>query len=518
MELINQLVDRRMEETPNKTYLFTKHEEITYKDLYQTVNRLAVSLKSFGVEKGDRVGLYLNNSPNFLYSWFALNRLGAIMVPINTSLLSKETLYILQDSQVKGIISEESAIPAIINPILSQCSSIEFSINVGDKEFDGWHSISNLLENDGVIDTVVLEETNLASILYTSGTTGNPKGVMCPTRYYYYLAKGFVDTLLLKENDRLMTCLPLFHMNAQVITVTASLLSGASVILLEGFSASSFWKDVAHFKPTVFYYLGSILPILMKLPVTEEEKMSTLRVAVGAQADASKLEQYETRWNLKMIELYGMTEGGGTINPLNARKPGSCGKAYSNHELRIVNEQDEFLPANTAGEIVFRGPSLTLGYWNNKEETDKAYRNGWMHSGDIGYMDEEGYLYFLDRKKDIIRRSGENISPAEVEKVLMAHPSIVEAACIAVPDEIRNEEVKAYLVVKEGELVRPEEIIEWCENNLAKFKIPKYIEFRSQLPKTKTLKIQKNILKQEKADLRIGAWDSTLKRIYSKER
>lgn len=176
----------------------------------------------------------------------------------------------------------------------------------------------------------------------------------------------------------------------------------------------------------------------------------------------------------------------------------------------MVDEHDQDKPVGEVGEIIFRGPSLTLGYWNNPEATAEAYRNGWMHSGDLGYFDADGYLYFVDRKKDIIRRSGENISSAEVEKVLMSHPKIVEAAAIPVPDAVRDEEVKVYIVLKEGETpetVPPTEIIQWCESQLARFKVPRYIEYREALPKTLTQKIQKTVLKKEKEDLTKGSWD-----------
>lgn len=506
MYQINQLLDYHASHTPNKEYLFTSSETLTYKDLYERVNALTYSLYSIGITKGDRVALYLRNKPEFLYTWFALNRIGAIMVPINTSLKKKEVSFILNDSEVVGLIGEDDAIKEVLNPAVSECQSIIFTITTGASQ-NGWISMESLLEKTSYLDCEIPDENDLSSILYTSGTTGNPKGVMCPHRYYFHLAKAAVEAVKFNETDRLLTYLPLFHMNAQILTVTASLVSGSSIVLLDKFQPNLFWQEIDKFKATVFFYLGSILPLLSKLTVSEEEKHNTLRLAVGAQANPKKIEEYETRWGLEMIELFGMTEGAGTINRVGNRKIGSCGKTFENHKVMIVDELGTPQLPLKSGEIIFTGPSLTLGYWNNVKETQKAYRNGWMYSGDIGYMDSDGYLYFLDRKKDIIRRNGENISSAEIEQVLLSHPEILEVAAIPIPDDDRGEEIKVFIVTNPRVQIKPEKIIQWCETTMAKFKIPRYIEFRDSLPKTATQKIQKSILKKEYSDVSINTWD-----------
>lgn len=503
---LNQLLDRHAKHVPDKAYLFTNNDRLTYRDVHACVNALAISFCSLGIQKGDRIALYLRNRPEFVYAWFALNRIGAVMVPINTTLIEKEVSYILNDSAVIGVIGEDQDIEHILDPAIAQCDSIRLCITTGIAR-NGWMSMDSLLENGGSFRYDIPNDEDLASILYTSGTTGNPKGVMCPHRYYIHLAQSAKKALELSEKDRLLTCLPLFHMNAQVLTVTTSLLSESSIVLLDKFQPTTFWQQVADYRATVFYYLGSILPLLSKLPETEEEMKNTLRLAVGAQADPERIVEYETRWKLEMIELFGMTEGGGTVNHVGNRRVGSSGIAFENHEIMIVDEMGNPLPAQQAGEIIFTGPSLTLGYWNNIAETQKAYRDGWMYSGDIGYMDEDGFLYFLDRKKDIIRRNGENISSAEIERVLMAHPKIMEVAAISVPDDLRGEEVKVYVVVKTGERIQAEEIIEWCEPVMAKYKIPRFIEFRASLPKTATQKIQKSVLKNEISDSSSTVWD-----------
>lgn len=503
---INTILDDRAQEFPEKVYLYAGDSQITYKQLHQRVNRIAASLLELGVEKGDRIALYLRNTPNFIYSWFAINRIGAAIVPINTSLLANETAYILNDSEVKGIIAESDVMESVIFPALEKSPNVKIVISTSEKTLNEEISLSELYENPGGVDYTSYDEDNLVSILYTSGTTGNPKGVMCHHPYYYYLGTALNKSLEVKEDDRLLTCLPLFHMNAQTLATMGSLISNASLILLDGFRASTFWEESNKYDATIFFYLGSILPVLLKQPMTEEEENNQLRIMTGAQASVKKFDEFEKRWNVKLIELYGMTEGGGAINNIKSRKVGSCGKSFINHELKVVDENDNELPSGLIGEIIFKGPSLSLGYWNDEEKTNKSYRNGWMHSEDMGYMDEDGFLFFVDRKKDIIRRSGENISSAEIEGILMTHPAIVEVAAIPVPDDIRDEEIKVFIVLKDKmQSTTPESIITWCEDKLAKFKIPRYIAFRESLPKTETQKIKKSSLIKE-TEQSIG-WD-----------
>lgn len=496
---INSSLDKNAEEVPNKTYLFAGDEEISYEEMYVKVNHIASSMLEIGIKKGDKVALYLRNTPNFIYAWFALNRIGAVMVPINTSFLVNETTYILNNSQAIGVIAEEQVLEPIILPAVKNSSNINFIISTGEETRNNIISLQELYEVPGYVNYNG-EENELASLLYTSGTTGNPKGVMCAHKYYKYAGQGVQKALNLQREDRLLTSLPLFHMNAQTLATSGSLSSQSSLVLLDKFSASTFWEDITKYGASIFFYLGSILPVLLKQSVTESEKNNKVRIAVGAQANPNKFEEYEKRWNLKMIELYGMTEGIGTINPLDARKVGSCGKSFADHHVKLVDEQQQEVKCGEVGEIALTGPSLTLGYFQDEEKTKETYRDGWVLTGDMGYMDNEGYLFFVDRKKDIIRRSGENISSAEIESTLMAHPSIIEAAAIPVPDEVRDEEVKVFVVPKkeeEASSLTSAEIIAWCEDKLANFKIPRYIEFRDYLPKTETQKVMKSKLIEE---------------------
>lgn len=511
---INELIQKWAGERPQKVFLYFEEQEINYQQLLLRVNSVANYFLSLGVQKGDRIGLYLRNCPEFLYAWFALNKIGAVMVPINPVLKVEETVYILTDSGSTGVITEQDCLEPVIIPAAQKSPSVKWIAAKGDFKREGVLSFSEFLKGDIDLETTSWDDDEMAAIIYTSGTTGNPKGVMCPHRYYSQIGESFAARLDLTEKDRLLTLLPVFHNNAQVTTTMCTLNKGATAILLDGFHPKEFWKVVSKYEATVFNYLGSMLPILMKMPITREEQEHKVRLAVGAQADPNLFETYEKRWGVTMIEIYGMTEIGGFCNPVKGRRIGSVGLPLGDNRVKIVDDQGLELPANENGEIIITGSSITLGYWKNPEETAKTYRDGWIYSGDIGYLDEDGFLYFVGRKKDIIRRSGENISAVEVENVVMSHPKIVEAAAIPVPDPVRDEEVKVYVVLKEGETpdsVPPEEIIDWCEKKLAKFKVPRYIEYRGELPKTETQKIAKAALRQEKTDHTVGAWDRLAK-------
>ncbi len=506
----NELLNKWNQQKPNDVYLYFEDQEITFKQLLDRVNSTAVKLIDLGIKPGERVALFLFNSPEFIYAWFAINKIGAVMVPINTGFKKNETEFILQNSGCKGIIADELVLDDVVIPASGNSPLIEWIAVRGHSSVTNILSFEDFFSGNNTIETIRWPDENLAAILYTSGTTGKPKGVMCPYSYYSSIAEAASTWLSFKPDDRFLTILPLFHMNAQTTSTMGSLNLGASLILLNGFNPATFWQTMKKYKATIFNYLGLMLPFLVSLPVTAEEKDNPVRYAIGAQADPNQIDALEKRWDLSIIELFGMTEIGGTCNPIEGKKLGSCGLPMTGHTVRIVDENGEQLPTGEIGEITVSGSSITLGYWRNEEETNKTYRDGFVFTGDVGYLDEDGFLFFVGRRKDIIRRSGENIASAEVENVVMAHPKVVEAAALPVPDPVRDEEVKIYVVLKQGETpetLPPEEIVSWCQDQLAKFKIPRYIEYIDQLPKTNTQKVRKIELIEAKTDLTIGAWD-----------
>jgi carnitine-CoA ligase len=312
-----------------------------------------------------------------------------------------------------------------------------------------------------------------------------------------------------KPDDRLFTCLPFFHANAQGYSTMGALTAGASLIVVERFSASKFWEQIRDYKATVFNYIGAMLTILSKQPESEKDRDHCVRAAYGTPALDRKFQDYmEKRFGITFVSGYGLTECGlCIIQPLyGLRKEKSMGLpkqipgAGFVNEIRIVDDNDEEVPRGTVGEIVIKNPAVMKGYYKDAELTKKTMRSGWLHTGDQGWMDEDGYFYFADRKKDVIRRRGENVSSMEVESVINAHPKVLESAVIGVPSDLYDDDVKAYLILKPGETLDPIEIVQWCKERLAYFKVPRYVEFRAEFPKTPTHRVQKYKLKEEKQD------------------
>jgi len=324
-------------------------------------------------------------------------------------------------------------------------------------------------------------------------------------------------------------------MNAQSLTAMGGLFSGAGIALVDRFHPSTWWDDIEKYRVTFFHYLGVIPAILYSMPETNHDARPRKVYGIGAGVPKDIHAAFEKRFNVELLELYGSTEGGGggvymTGRKLGDRKVGtaSFGRPVPGIEGKIVDDDDKEVPHGENGELVTRAKDQAnprkgymLGYLKDPEATEKVWKNGWFHTGDFCRQDDEGYFYFVDRKKDMIRRSGENISASEVESAILLHPGIAEVAAVPVPDSKRIEEVKVYLVEKPGAKVTPEEIIRWCEERLAYFKIPRYIQFSDSLPKTPTGKIKKKELK-ENTDQTEGAWDRPkhmkLKRELEKEK
>jgi len=390
-------------------------------------------------------------------------------------------------------------------------TALIFDLAGGKVEVEGAQSLSRLLEgvSSEAVEGEPLKGGDPLIITYTSGTTGWPKAVLNPHRAYIAAAMDLRDYVGLKPEDIIYTCLPLYHANPQVYCVLAALVTGGSIALAEKFSASRFWQDIRTYQATAFSYVGAVLPILLNQPEREEEKNSPAKKCFGGGAPKEVHEAVSRRFGLQVCELYGMSETGtwNTINRPGKIKPGSVGQVRESFEVKIFDDQDEEVPPGKVGEFAIRPKKPFImfnGYYRMPEETLKDFGNLWFHTGDLGKVDGEGYFYFCGRKKESIRRGGENITPYEIEKILMDHPAVAEAAAVGVPDPILGEEIKAYLVLRAGQRVEPWELIATCEERLPKFMIPRYLEFVSSLPKTASEKVQKVSLKSRGIG---SAWD-----------
>jgi crotonobetaine/carnitine-CoA ligase len=504
---IRHFLESKVLRHPDKIYLFFEDQQWTYQQFDARVNQAANGFLELGIRKGDRVCLMLPNSPEFLYAWLGLNKIGGIMVPINTVFKVPETQYIVDHCEAKGIIAYPETLD-VASSVREKSSTLRWIAIVGKGSKGESVELLPLWDRSSTsLVDVKLEDQDIASIIYTSGTTGPPKGVMHTNQTYILCGEAMTVRAALSSEDRLMVILPFFHANAQFYSTMGSLAVGASLIVIPRFSANQFWHQVKRYGATQFNFIGAIGRILVARPPEEFEPDHSIRVANGGPVPSDVYQALTERFKIPhVIDGYGLTECPAVCqNPIDGiKKIGSMGLPAKHSsikftEMKIVDDDDHELPIGKVGELLLRSPVLMKGYFKAPEQTSEALRGGWFHTGDYCYRDEDGYFFFVDRKKDIVRRKGENISSVEVEMVINTHPKVSESAVVAVPSSLSEDEVKAFVVLKEGQDLAPEEMINWCMERLADFKVPRYLEYKKSLPKTPSSRIEKYLLKQETA-------------------
>lgn len=505
--VIHKILEDKSRRYANRTALRFRSGDISYEGWNSMVNRAANGLRALGIKQGDKVAMMMPNCPEFLFLWFGLNRIGAVNVPINIAQRGEGLVWQITDADCLAIIADAAYLPHL-HAVSDRLGGVRHVVvSASDQQpVIGWPGIEALT----IEDLLCAPETtpdcaarfnDLSTILYTSGTTGRAKGVMIGHNYWYEVWAGCVQACRYTEDDVLYTGLPLFHSSAKGTTVGPALLADAQSVIVERFSASKMMDDCRHFGATEAKYIGGIIPIMLKQAERADDADNPLRLMVGAAAPLDLWDRFERRFNTSLLEMYGMTEcTAALINPFDARKKGSCGKPLPSWEVRIVDDRDQEVAPGTPGEIVTRpkNPWLgTSGYYGNPAATQELFRNFWIHTGDIGRMDDEGYFYFVDRKKQALRRRGENISSFEVEAVLNAIPEVMETCVVGVPAEMGEDEVKAVIVLRPGSTLTPAQVIAWCVPRMAYFAIPRYIAFRDTLPKTPSERVEKYRLKDE---------------------
>ena len=481
--------------------------EITYEEAAGSVAELAQTYRIAGYSEGMRIGLLMENRPEFFLHVLAINSLGASALPINPDLRSAELEYLIGHAEPALIV----ALPSRQKALTDAASAAGVALGV---VADG-DPLPTPRPNAAVAEPKS-GEAREAAVLYTSGTTGQPKGCVLPNAYFlqcgrWYSTTGGLCEITEAAEERMITPLPLFHMNAMACSFMAMIAVGGCLIALDRFHPSTWWKDVADSRATCLHYLGVMPTMLMGATPSPDDRAHSVRFGFGAGIDPKLHAPFEERFGIPLVEAWAMTEtGNGAVIAANA--PGerlvgvSClGKPSDHVEVRIL--ADDGAEADH-GELLVRaaGNDPHYGffshYYKNPEATAEAWEGGWFHTGDIVRRDAEGYIYFVDRKKNVIRRSGENIAAVEVESVLMRHPVITAAGVAAVPDEIRGDEVFACLVVDEPSAALAEKIASWCQDQMAYYKAPAYIAFVDALPLTGTQKIQRGELKALAARLR----------------
>jgi len=510
MSNIRNLFETSVHRQPDKVFFIFKDQEKTYREFLDTVNRIANGFLSLGIQKGDKIAILLQNGFEFPYTWLAANMIGAVMVPVNTRFIGPEIAYILNHSEARILVTSGQYLKTITS-IRKTIPHVEIIINTDDHDTNHALPYSLLLDNPTSLKGVDLDKNDLAVILYTSGTTGNPKGCMASHDYFVNLAAVQANLFQLTEEDRVLTAQPFYYMDPQWNTLMV-MTRNATLVLSEKFSTSTFWDDIRRYNITCFYCIGSMTSFLFNMPPSEMDGKHNLRMVQTSGISPHIHAAWEKRFNVPVYEIYASTETTADIavQPGTERKVGTkcIGKPLQYREIKIVDDNDQEVKDGEVGEIIIkRGRGMMLGYYKDPEATKHAFRGGWFHTGDLAYKDADGDYHFVGRKKDIIRRGGENVSAAAVEQVIINHPKVMDAAVIPVPDKIRGEEIKAYVVLKDGETATFEEIAAYCEENLGKFKVPRYYEFRKSLPKTPSERVQKRKLIEEKEDLTEGCYD-----------
>src|SRR5918912_1272637 len=481
---------------PDETFLIHGQETISYREFNRRVDVAACAWHELGVRKGDRVAFMLENRPEFLQAWFGLAKIGAILVAFNTRWQATEVAQFLALTEPRvALVSERYR--DVFRSALPAAPSLEVVLTLGpDEHFADFYRVLQRARPEA--PAVELTAGDVISFISTSGTTGRPKAVMQTHGNYVLTGEGYAHWVELQQGERLYLCLPLFHINSQAYTVMGAIAARAAIVLVERFSASRFWSDMVEYGVNVFNYIGSMLAVLMKRDVTPEERRHAVRLAYGAPALPDPLRrEVEERFGLTLIFGLGMSETTfGLIESLRGeRRSGSIGKPRQHPDPRIVNEarvvddQGRDVPAGEVGELIFRSPVMMKGYYRDPEQTAQTIRDGWLYTGDLVRTDEDGFFYFVDRKKDIIRVKGENVSSSEVEQVLS------------------EEDVAAFVVPRPGAKLDAADVTAWCRTRLADFKAPRHVWLVESLPKTETQRTEKYHMRQLARDLLSGESD-----------
>jgi long-chain acyl-CoA synthetase len=497
---------------PQKSAFYFSEQSTTYQQLDAAVTKFASGLEKMGVKQGDHIALLLGNSPYFVIGMYGALRLGATVIPINPIYTPDEIGYIINNGDVKVVVGLDLLLPLIekMNPLLPKvehyiiCDTPKESQKEFPLEnltvFPKLKSFSTVLTN-GQLDFVEpeLKDNDVALILYTSGTTGKPKGAMLTHNNLFSNAKDVSDYLKMNESDRVITVLPMFHVFCLTVALNAPLMNGATMLIISRFSPTEVFQVAQKYDATVFAGVPTMYNFLLQFPDGNPDDLKSLRLCIsgGASMPVALLKNFEQKFNVAISEGYGLSEASPvtTFNPLDRpRKPGSIGTSIINVENKVVNELGEEVPVGQVGELIVRGPNVMKGYYKLPEDTEVTIRNGWLYTGDLATMDDEGYFYIVDRKKDMIIVGGYNVYPREVEEVLYNHPEVVEVAVLGVPDQNLGESVRCYVVSKNPELTESD-LLEYCSEHLAKYKVPSGMDFLEELPKNTTGKILRRALK-----------------------
>ncbi|HEY5634144.1 MAG TPA: long-chain fatty acid--CoA ligase [Burkholderiaceae bacterium] len=499
-----QYLEQHAAASPDRAAIRFEGRTLGYRELDRQSSQFARALREAGIAKGDRVAIYLPNVPEFAVSYYAIQKLGAIAVSINSIFKTEEVRFLLDDSGAKVVIS----VAELAGFVPAECKSVAQRVIV-DAPASSPDSLAAwlgrgaaLLGEGGLFASVECEPDDPAALLYSSGTTGFPKGVTLTQANIHSNIASAAKYSGYRADDRLAAFLPLFHVYGQNYIMNACVLAGATLVLFRRFVPDAVLRAVGEERITMFFGVPTIFIGLLSLDLSQYD-LSSIRYEMSAAATMP--EEISRRWTerfgRRVFEGYGLTECSpfACYNDLEEHRFGSVGRAVEGFELAIFDEDDREVPRGEWGEIVIRGPGVMKGYWGRPEDSAQALRGGWLHSGDIGRMDGDGYVYIVDRVKDMINVSGFKVWPAEVEQYLYKIPGVVEVAVYGIADADKGERVAVAVVTKKGADLTAESIVGYCRDNIAAYKVPAKVDLVSELPKSATGKILKRVLRAQAA-------------------
>lgn len=502
---IEDVIRTRVQEHPDSVWLKFRDETYTWQEVLANVNRAANGLLDLGVRPGERVAIMMGNRPEFLWIHLGIVFIGALSVPVNISQRGNTLRHILSDSDSVVIVFEENLRDAVVS-VREELPSLRATVVAGGGEGNGADiTIERLLGHSDAEPEMELEEpVGGAGIMYTSGTTGPPKGIVA-TGYDTSPMNLMVRSTGVQPGETMYTSLPLFHANALLVSALGSMVIDAKLALGERFSASRLFDECRKHDAVEFNTLGGMVSMLLKQEPRPDDRDHPVRVVLDAGCPPAAWEELQRRFGVRIVEWFGMADSPGIL--LNdVGKVGAMGRPVAGVDFRVVDGDDNPLPPGEVGELVFRHPWGQLTHYHKlPEATDEAYRGGWFHSQDLAVEDEEGFFYYKGRKKESIRRRGENISAWEIESVLEQRPDVLQAAAHPVPSDLGEDDVKVAVVPGPGATLTPEELLDFCEGKMAHFAVPRYVEFVESLPKTATHRNQYAALRER--GITEGTWD-----------
>ncbi len=478
--VVAALMEHRAQEHPGQVFLKTRGVRETWGSFHANVLRVARGLRDAGLRAGDRVAVMLPNCPEFLYAHFGAICAGLSPVPVNTAQRGETLAFLLRDSDAKGIVIDEA--------YRSQYEPAPDRIEITRGEPDagsGAIALRDLLAGPAEEPELGDGEGSTFGVLYTSGTTGPPKGVV-PTRTDIGPLLAMWQAMEVAAGETIYTCLPLFHGNPLAISVLGAMFLDAAIAVSERFSAIRFWDETRAFEAVEFNHVGAVIPILLKQEPLASDRDNPMRVCLSAGCPPHAWEPFQHRFGVKIIEQFSMVDAPGYLINLDGRV-GSMGKPVAGCEAAILDDDGGELPAGRVGELALRAAEgRTHYYLNQPEATDQAFAGGWFHTGDRAWRDDDGFYYYAGRKKESMRRRGENVSAWEVENVVNQFPGVIESAAHAVASELGEDEIKVVVVPRAGAGVDPAALLDFCAARMARYAVPRYVEIRREIPKTPT--------------------------------